>query len=126
MVCWGGSNTRGSGTDQHVAVCPGVVALLQKVLQLYAAQQLAGQPGSESSSELLDAVLAADEADWETIIKAAVESGSTSQEEFQTMLQRRMEHTVLGMSSGSYKQRVLAEYLKELASRAEALFTTSA
>lgn len=101
----------------------GVVALLQKVLQLYAAQQLAGQPG-DASSALLDAVLVADEAEWEGIIRAAVESGSTSQEEFQTMLQRRMEHTVLGMSSGSYKQRVLAEYLKELASRAEEVFAT--
>lgn len=98
------------------------MALLQKVLQLYAAQQLTGQPGSEESSDLLDTVLAADEGEWEGIIKAAVEAGSTSQEEFQTMLQRRMEHTVLGVSSGSYKQRVLAEYLKELASRAEEVF----
>lgn len=110
-------------------VYAGVVALLQKVLQVYAAQQLSGVTDTDGSSsttdtatELLDAVLAADEGEWETLLRSALEEGRTSQEAFTQALQRRMEHTVLGMSSGSYKQRVLAEYLKELASRADALF----
>ncbi len=37
-------------------------------------------------------------------------------------LQRRMEAVVLGLASGSYGQRVCAEYLKELESRAKAVF----
>lgn len=37
-------------------------------------------------------------------------------------LQRRMEGVVLGLSSGSYAQRVQAEFLKELEGRAKAAF----
>jgi hypothetical protein len=37
-------------------------------------------------------------------------------------LQRRMESVVLGLPSGSYAQRVQAEYLKELEERAKAAF----
>lgn len=37
-------------------------------------------------------------------------------------LQRRMESVVLGLPSGSYAQRVQAEYLKELESRAREVF----
>jgi hypothetical protein len=41
---------------------------------------------------------------------------------FMEALQRRMEAVVLGLSSGSYAQRVQAEYLKELESRAKSVF----
>ena len=37
-------------------------------------------------------------------------------------LQRRMESVVLGLPSGSYAQRVQAEYLKELEERAKGTF----
>ena len=37
-------------------------------------------------------------------------------------LQRRMESVVLGLPSGSYAQRVQAEYLKELEERARGVF----
>lgn len=37
-------------------------------------------------------------------------------------LQRRMERVVLGLQSGSYAQRVQAEYLKEVETRAKAVF----
>lgn len=38
------------------------------------------------------------------------------------MLQKRMEGVVLGMESGSYAQRVQAEYLKEVEGRAKEAF----
>jgi hypothetical protein len=37
-------------------------------------------------------------------------------------LQKKMEATVLGLQSGSYAQRVQAEYLKEVEGRARAVF----
>ncbi len=115
-----------SPTCHDVHPIAGVVALLQKVLQVYAAQQLSSVNDNSDkpsqATQLLDKVLAADEGEWETLLRSALDAGETSQEEFTHALQRRMEHTVLGMSSGSYKQRVLAEYLKELQSRADALF----
>jgi hypothetical protein len=37
-------------------------------------------------------------------------------------LQVKMERTLLGMKSGSYSQRVQAEYLKEVESRARAVY----
>ena len=41
---------------------------------------------------------------------------------FMEALQRRMESVVLGLPSGSYAQRVQAEYLKELEERAKGAF----
>jgi hypothetical protein len=41
-------------------------------------------------------------------------------------LQRRMEGVVLGLPSGSYAQRVQAEYLKELEGRAKGVFAQAA
>lgn len=67
-------------------------------------------------------VLGADEQDWEAIIRQRAIKGEVSQTQFMEGLQRCMEQTVLRMTSGSYGQRVTAEYLKELEARAEALF----
>lgn len=41
-------------------------------------------------------------------------------------LQKRMEGTVLGLQSGSYAQRVQAEYLKEVEARAKTVFREEA
>ncbi|PSC76574.1 hypothetical protein C2E20_0188 [Micractinium conductrix] len=102
----------------------GMVALLQKVLQLYACHQL-GQPqgsggGGSSSDALLDELLAADEGLWTRLIRANADT--ISEAAFMEALQRRMEGVVLGLPSGSYAQRVQAEYLKELEERARAAF----
>jgi hypothetical protein len=51
-----------------------------------------------------------------------VHAGVLSEAAFTTALQKRMEQTVLGLKSGSYSQRVQAEYLKELESRGKAIF----
>ena len=51
-----------------------------------------------------------------------MESGDLSEPSFMEELQRRMERVVLGLQSGSYAQRVQAEYLKEVEARARAVF----
>ena len=87
----------------HAFVCPGMVSLLQKMLQLYAAKALS--QGSSSPSPV-DQVIAADEEQWELVIKQLLQSEATTENVFLEDLQKRMESTVLGQSSGSYTQRV--------------------
>ncbi|KAL4431208.1 hypothetical protein ABPG75_006464 [Micractinium tetrahymenae] len=106
----------------------GMVALLQKVLQVYACLQLgqaqAGSGGGSGSGSdaLLDELLAADEALWGRLIRQRAADGDVSEPALMEALQRRMEGVVLGLPSGSYAQRVQAEYLKELEERAKAVF----
>lgn len=45
-----------------------------------------------------------------------------SEASFSAAVQRKMEATVLRLKSGSYAQRVQAEYLKELDDRGKAIF----
>lgn len=105
----------------------GMVALLQKVLQLYACHQLS-QPqagsgsGGSGGDSLIDELLAADESLWGNMISQRAGDGSSSEPAFMSALQRRMEAVVLGLPSGSYAQRVQAEYLKELEERAKSAF----
>ena len=88
----------------RVHVCnAGVISLIQKVLQLYAAKALAK---TGSSSAAVDQVIQADEEDWEPLIRQLLQSDQTTEADFSQELQKRMEGTVLGQSSGSYKQRV--------------------
>ncbi|PRW58323.1 hypothetical protein C2E21_3211 [Chlorella sorokiniana] len=104
----------------------GMVALLQKVLQVYACQQLSQPPAGGSSGgasdALLDELLAADEALWTRLIRQRASEGGASEAALMEALQRRMETVVLGLPSGSYAQRVQAEYLKELEERAKSAF----
>lgn len=101
----------------------GMVSLLQKVLQLYAARELSRGPGGDGATEqLLVQVLGADEAAWDGLIRGAAAQGGVSESSFMEALQRRMEATVLGLTSGSYAQRVQAEYLKEVEAQAKAVF----
>jgi hypothetical protein len=51
-----------------------------------------------------------------------VRAGELSEASFAAAVQRKMEATVLGLKSGSYAQRVLAEYLKELDDRGKEVF----
>lgn len=82
-----------------------MIALLQKLLQLYAAKTCCrGDPGS--SGGRIDHIIAADEADWTKIIKQTLQSNETTDAALLEDLQKRMESTVLGQTSGSYVQRV--------------------
>ena len=57
-----------------------------------------------------------------SLIKTAAESGDVSEESVMESVQRRMEGTVLNLPSGSYAQRVQAEFLKEFEGRAKEAF----
>lgn len=97
----------------------GMVYILQTVLQLYASIELAGVEGTSTA---LGNVLKAPEGEWEGIIREMNASGEISEESFLEEVQKKMETIVLGRSSGSYDQRILAEFLSELQERANAAF----
>lgn len=102
----------------------GMVLILQTVLQLYASRELASSAGenpSEAEQQLIE-ILSARESNWANLIKEKAESGGISEESFMEALQKKMESIVLSLSSGSYAQRVQAEYLKELETRAKGIF----
>ena len=115
----------------------GMVSILQKVLQLYAARALvqseqpSGAPKDESKASssrstkadrVVRDLIATDERRWATIIREQAQNEAISEVSFLEALQRRMESVVLGLPSGSYTQRVQAEYLKELEDRAKTVF----
>ena len=86
-----------------VLVFAGMIALLQKMLQLYAAKALCQSSNSKSP---VDEVISASEEHWEQVIKQLLQSDAITKDVFLEDLQKRMESTVLGQSSGSYTQRV--------------------
>ena len=109
----------------------GMVLILQKVLQVYASRALSIQDaaatknsGASSSpaESALSELLNSDEGIWASIIRKKAQEGTISEVSFLEALQRKMESVVLGLSSGSYSQRVQAEYLKELESRSKEVF----
>lgn len=67
-------------------------------------------------------VLYAEEQDWSPLIVDYANRGVVSEAAFMEALQKRMEGVVLGLQSGSYAQKVQAEYLKEVESRAKSVF----
>lgn len=107
----------------------GLVEILQKALQLYASRALSGSSSSSSSSssanvgdpseEVLNGVIAADEREWDFLLSQALASGSVSAAGFAAAVRKRMEGVALGLPSGSYAQRVQAEFLKEVEERGE-------
>ena len=97
-----------------------MVALIQKVLQLYAARQLSG-PERDGAVGAVNEVLFAEEQEWAGTVRKLAADG-VSEAAFMDVLQRRMETVVLGLTSGSYAQKVQAEYLKEVETRAKAVF----
>lgn len=109
---------------------PGLVELLQKALQLYASRALSNSAASSSSSsssstnidpseQVLNSVIAADEREWDFLLSQASASGSVSATGFAAAVRKRMEGVALGLASGSYAQRVQAEFLKEVEERGE-------
>ena len=107
---------------------PGLVEILQKALQLYASRALSNTSAAASSSssttsdpseEVLNGVIAADEREWDFLLSQASASGSVSAAGFAAAVRKRMEGVALGLASGSYAQRVQAEFLKEVEERGE-------
>lgn len=103
----------------------GMVEILRKVLQLYAARAVSASVSQQELSKedsILADILKEDEGAWAILLRKKAQAGEISEVSFLEALQRKMESVVLGLSSGSYAQRVQAEYLKELESRAKGVF----
>jgi hypothetical protein len=84
-----------------------MVALLQHVLQLYAARALVSQKsGEETDDQVLDTVLSSRETTWLHHIKSAADAGEVNGNSFLTAVRRRMESIVLALPSGSNAQRI--------------------
>ncbi|KAH9696430.1 hypothetical protein KPL71_023160 [Citrus sinensis] len=123
---------------------PGLEAMLQKVLQLYASIKLSKKSYAKKGNEVLKA-----EQFLETIIKGAyllpcfyafrktatpeeewnkllidgltVGKGEISPEEFYAVIKKRIERILIRTEGGSYQQRILTEYVKGIQSRTEQL-----
>ncbi|XP_031271721.1 uncharacterized protein LOC116130107 isoform X1 [Pistacia vera] len=108
---------------------PGLEAMLQKVLQLYAATVLSKRSYAKKGNEVLKAelfletVIKAPEEEWNKLLidGLTVGKGEVSPEEFYAVIKKRIERTLIRTEGGSYQQRILTEYLKGIQSRAEEL-----
>ncbi|XWS54968.1 hypothetical protein CRYUN_Cryun10bG0135000 [Craigia yunnanensis] len=106
---------------------PGLEAMLQKVLQLYASTVLSKRSYARKGNEVLKAeqfletVIKAPEQEWNKLLidGLAVGKGEISPEDFYAVIKKRIERTLIRTEGGSYQQRVLTEYLKGIQSRAE-------
>ncbi|CAL8466153.1 g5689 [Coccomyxa elongata] len=105
----------------------GMVALLQKVLQLYAGRTLT-RAGTLSDGDPAEAaverLIAAEEEDWDSLLRQQ-EAQQVGETAMLAALRKKMEVLVLSLPSGSYAQRVQAEYLKELEGRMQAAFQSA-
>ncbi|WRX15002.1 hypothetical protein QQP08_007489 [Theobroma cacao] len=106
---------------------PGLEAMLQKVLQLYASTVLSKRSYAKKGNEVLKAeqfletVIKAPEQEWNKLLidGLTVGKGEISPEDFNAVIKKRIERTLIRTEGGSYRQRILTEYLKGIQSRAE-------
>lgn len=104
----------------------GMVTILQKLLQQYAGLQVSRaramqqKANNSPASVLLESLFASDPDFWESKILDGLNDGVTSSG-LVAEIQRTMETVILALENGSMAQRIQAEYLKELVTRAEAL-----
>eukprot|EP01024_Parvocaulis_polyphysoides_P021738 TRINITY_DN20322_c0_g2_i2.p1 TRINITY_DN20322_c0_g2~~TRINITY_DN20322_c0_g2_i2.p1 ORF type:complete len:378 (+),score=52.57 TRINITY_DN20322_c0_g2_i2:130-1134(+) len=99
----------------------GMVSLIQKVLQLYAAMKLDNPNAKDVDAELNELILL-DASVWKSTVVKKADAGQVGETSLKEALQRKMEGTILGLQSGSYTQRVQAEYLKELEKKVKEAF----
>ncbi|XP_037463339.1 uncharacterized protein LOC119335295 isoform X2 [Triticum dicoccoides] len=90
---------------------PGLQVMLQKVLQLYASNFLRKRSYAYKAPEN----------DWNRLLLdgLTVGKGDVSPEEFYAVTKKRIERILIRTEGGSYQQRVLVEYIKEIQARAE-------
>ena len=104
----------------------GMVTILQKLLQQYAGLQVSRARAMQQKAKnspagvLLEKLFASDPDFWEEKILDGLNDGITSSG-LVAEIQRTMETVILALENGSMAQRIQAEYLKELVTRAEAL-----
>ncbi|KAL5713394.1 hypothetical protein ACHQM5_015473 [Ranunculus cassubicifolius] len=108
---------------------PGLEAMLQKVLQLYASRVLSkrsyAKKGDEvlKAEEFLETVIKAPEEEWNKLLLNGLTlgKGEVSPEELYAVIKKRIERTLIRTEGGSYQQRVLTEYLRGILARTEGI-----
>nr|TKR85061.1 uncharacterized protein D5086_0000250890 [Populus alba] len=106
---------------------PGLEAMMQKVLQLYASSILSKRSYAKKGEEVLKAeqfletIIKAPEEEWNKLLLngMTVGKGEISPDELYAVIKKRIERTLIRTEGGSYQQRILTEYLKGIQSRAE-------
>ncbi|XP_024014167.1 uncharacterized protein LOC18022063 isoform X2 [Eutrema salsugineum] len=105
---------------------PGLAAMLQKVLQLYAATILSKRSYAKKGNEVvkaeyfLETLIKAPEEQWNKLFLdgLTIGKGEIAPDELSSVIKKRIERTLIRTEGGSYQQRVLIEYLKGIESRA--------
>ncbi|KAH9656983.1 hypothetical protein KPL70_022874 [Citrus sinensis] len=115
---------------------PGLEAMLQKVLQLYASIKLSKKSyakkgiiaallGNEvlKAEQFLETIIKAPEEEWNKLLidGLTVGKGEILPEEFYAVIKKRIERILIRTEGGSYQQRILTEYVKGIQSRTEQL-----
>ncbi|XP_010263854.1 PREDICTED: uncharacterized protein LOC104602014 isoform X4 [Nelumbo nucifera] len=106
---------------------PGLEAMLQKVLQLYASRVLSKRSYAKKGSKVLKAeeflenIIRAPEEEWNRLLinGLTVGKGEVSPDEFYAVIKKRIERILIRTEGGSYQQRILVEYVKGIQSRTE-------
>ncbi|XP_050366551.1 uncharacterized protein LOC126785021 isoform X3 [Argentina anserina] len=106
---------------------PGLEAMLQKVLQLYASKVLSkrsyAKKGDEilKAEEFLETIIKAPEEEWNKLLLngLSIGKGDIPPPDLYAVIKKRIERTLIRTEGGSYQQRVLSEYLNGIQSRAE-------
>ncbi|WCJ40917.1 hypothetical protein M5689_021815 [Euphorbia peplus] len=106
---------------------PGLEAMLQKVLQLYASSVLSKRSYAKKGDEILKAeqfletLIKAPEEEWRKLLVdgLTIGKGEISPEELYAVINKRIERMLIRTEGGSYQQRILNEYLKGIQTRAE-------
>ncbi|KAG0453213.1 hypothetical protein HPP92_025877 [Vanilla planifolia] len=106
---------------------PGLTAMLQKVLQLYASNVLSKRSYAFKGGEVivaekfLESVIEAPEESWNKLLidGLTIGKGNVSPEELFAVINKRIERVLIRTEGGSYEQRILIEYLKGIQSRTE-------
>ncbi|KAK3129625.1 hypothetical protein QOZ80_6BG0482510 [Eleusine coracana subsp. coracana] len=106
---------------------PGLEAMLQKVLQMYASRSLQKRSYAYKGGEVvvpekfLESVIKAPENEWNKVLLdgLTVGKGDVSPDELYAVINKRIERVLIRTEGGSYQQRILVEYLKEIQARAE-------
>ncbi|EKX32871.1 hypothetical protein GUITHDRAFT_120938 [Guillardia theta CCMP2712] len=94
----------------------GMVVICQKLLQMWAAEELLA---AGTSDEVLGRILRADADQWGSLLEEVLkgEAPQTDKDTLSASVQSCVEKVVLQKASGSYGQRVQAEFLRELMSK---------
>ncbi|CAI9286570.1 unnamed protein product [Lactuca saligna] len=106
---------------------PGLEAMLQKVLQLYASRVLSKRSYAMKGNKVLKAeqcleeIIKAPESEWNNLLINHLTpfKGDISPDELYAVIKKRIERTLIRTEGGSYQQRILVEFLKGIQSRAE-------